>query len=295
MEANFNPVNVDYSVEMFFRNAFIEEISGVKPEDCPEIKQNPLINIFLGAYDNLRHCETKFIPAIHSFIDINGESPQIANKALNFYDTYKLHFISDAPKKINFDQNFENMVQSDISSEAASKSKISLTFTEAQKKIIDQIIDASLCPIDAEHLVNAVTLSCGHSNNLLPAIQIHNDSSGNSINKPCSECQTIVTHLTQNPHLRIVSSKIEQIAKSFNDPKVTYTDQINLLNELKSLLTCPKTKRPLTKAIAFQDKVFVKECINEDAFSGESTPDFALRHIASFVQELDVDAKEDPK
>ncbi|MBA3603787.1 MAG: hypothetical protein H0W50_09150 [Parachlamydiaceae bacterium] len=279
-----NTSDWDSSLEITFRNAFAADIAN----KIPAVKALPLTEIFLEIFDICSHNEGQFLESIYLYLDspnVTDELYTMSRNALNFYDTYKHHLTSNVARDRMLEQQREvfNLPEEIVVTRIEQKND-PLGFNDAQKQIIDDIIEASSCTIDFEALTDAVTLSCGHSINLASAIDIHKNL--NNLGKceevsPCSTCRVEVISFASNPLLRKVASKIDDIAKSFDDQNTTFVFQRGLVNELTDLLMCSKTKRLLSSAISFP-----RMSLNEEAVTIQSTPDYTMRELSRLVEKL---------
>lgn len=304
MHINPTQISFDQSIENFIRNEFVKEISGVSPELFPRVLENSYVSLFLGSYNTLRHNENEFKKSMYELIELDDNLHRMAQKALNFYETYRLHFTSQVISNQEFDVPFDTLMDQEViynnieekrlDIEKTSKEIIPLVFSAIEKELINKIIDVSCCVIDFEHLINAVTPACGHSINEASANSLYSlELNGQcKVLKPCSLCPKEVTQFFKNPLLRKVAAKVEELSKSMNDQNATFNEQKGLIAELSGLVTCQTSSTFLTSAVLYQPAETPGQWISFNDIPGiENTiPDYSLRAIAALVQKLNESA-----
>lgn len=290
------------SIENAIRENFISQITN---NDIQK-RNSMLTEMFITIFDQHNHSEEDFNNAILFTVEImnNDDCNKIGQIAIDFYEQNKSLLMPETS------QSYMSLEYSHPSSLADKKSAkqleakaepvqegiIQIQNAEAittaapikwQMKVVEQLIEASTCPIDFEPMIKAVTLACGHSFNLEPAVQLFGklNTSGRCQIMPCPSCRKEVSQYTDNDLLRKVAAKIATISASIllvDEDKGLTSQQIEMVKELKALLICPATLRPMSGAVAHSKGKY----INEDASREIRAPVFSLREIATLAQNI---------
>lgn len=266
------------------------------------------VDMFLQIFDEHYYNEEIFTDAIiftSSEVFYNNENvAKIANLALQFYSEHK-NMLQIDNNIIQANEETEELAKKDVKiEEGKSQSDDSTSNDEKnpflrllqspakpsikwQKDNFEQFVNATCCVIDFEPLIEAVTTSCGHSLNLTPAKELYGNLENNRCVTPipCHACREEVTSYFPNPLIRKVAFKIEEISKSIlpgKEEAELSLQQKLMIDELKEMLTCSKTKQPLTSAILHPNE----GSINEEAAEEKHISDFTVRDLAELIQKI---------